>query len=52
MDRLLIGDQKFSKHIYHSILCIGALVAHQEDDGYGLLTRLAHPISASAPKLC
>jgi 3'-5' exonuclease len=25
-----MGD-KFPKHIYHSIICIGALVAHQED---------------------
>jgi 3'-5' exonuclease len=28
--RELIGD-KFPKHIYHSIICIGALVAHRED---------------------
>jgi predicted PolB exonuclease-like 3'-5' exonuclease len=27
----LIGD-KFPKHIYHSIVCIGALVAHREND--------------------
>jgi hypothetical protein len=26
-----MGD-KFPKHIYHSIVCIGALVAHREDD--------------------
>ena len=26
-----IGD-KFPKHIYHSIVCIGALVAHREQD--------------------
>ena len=26
-----MGD-KFPKHIYHSIICIGALVAHQEND--------------------
>ena len=26
-----LGD-KFPKHIYHSIVCIGALVAHREDD--------------------
>ena len=25
--REAIGD-KFSKHIYHSIMCIGALIAH------------------------
>ena len=29
--REAIGD-KFPKHIYHSIICIGALVAHLEDD--------------------
>jgi 3'-5' exonuclease len=29
--REVMGD-KFPKHIFHSIVCIGALVAHQEDD--------------------
>ncbi len=29
--REVLGD-KFPKHIYHSILCIGALVAHKEND--------------------
>lgn len=24
--------EKFPKHIYHSIICIGALIAHQETD--------------------
>ena len=24
--------REFPKHIYHSIICIGALIAHQEDD--------------------
>src|SRR5258705_10832391 len=28
--RAAMGD-KFPKHIYHSIICIGALVAHQEN---------------------
>jgi 3'-5' exonuclease len=28
--RVAMGD-KFPKHIYHSIICIGALVAHRED---------------------
>ncbi len=28
--RAALGD-KFPKHIYHAIICIGALVAHQED---------------------
>src|ERR1700756_5249032 len=29
--RAELGD-KFPKHIYHSIICIGALIAHQQDD--------------------
>src|SRR5207302_96176 len=29
--RAAMGD-RFPKHIYHSIICIGALVAHQEND--------------------
>ena len=29
--REAVGD-KFPKHIYHSIVCIGALVAHKESD--------------------
>jgi 3'-5' exonuclease len=29
--RAAMGD-KFPKHIYHSIICIGALVAHQDND--------------------
>ena len=28
--RAAMGD-KFPKHIYHSIICIGALIAHRED---------------------
>jgi 3'-5' exonuclease len=31
--REAIGD-KFPKHIYHSIVCIGALVAHREQGGW------------------
>src|SRR5262245_47619058 len=31
--REAIGD-KFPKHIYHSIICIGALVAHQDNGGW------------------
>ena len=34
--RAAIGD-KFPKHIYHSIICIGALVAHQENDSWRVL---------------
>jgi 3'-5' exonuclease len=29
--RAELGD-KFPKHIYHSIICIGALIAHLQDD--------------------
>jgi predicted PolB exonuclease-like 3'-5' exonuclease len=29
--RAAIGD-KFPKHLYHSIICIGALIAHYDDD--------------------
>jgi predicted PolB exonuclease-like 3'-5' exonuclease len=33
--REVIGD-KFPKHIYHAIVCIGALVAHREDDHWAV----------------
>ncbi len=33
--REAIGD-KFPKHIYHSIVCIGALVAHKERDHWAI----------------
>jgi 3'-5' exonuclease len=33
--REAIGD-KFPKHIYHSIVCIGALIAHREPDHWAL----------------
>jgi predicted PolB exonuclease-like 3'-5' exonuclease len=36
-----MGD-KFPKHIYHSIICIGALVAHQED-GHWTIDALGTP---------
>jgi hypothetical protein len=31
--REVMGD-KFPKHIYHSIACIGALIAHRDNDGW------------------
>lgn len=31
--RAEMGD-KFPKHIYHSIICIGGLIAHQENDSW------------------
>src|SRR5476649_2632401 len=33
--REAIGD-KFPKHVYHSIVCIGALVAHKERDYWAI----------------
>jgi predicted PolB exonuclease-like 3'-5' exonuclease len=30
-----MGD-KFPKHIYHSIICIGALIAHEEDSRWAV----------------
>jgi predicted PolB exonuclease-like 3'-5' exonuclease len=39
--RAAMGD-KFPKHIYHSIICIGALVAHQED-GHWVVDALGAP---------
>ena len=45
--REAIGD-KFPKHIYHSIVCIGALIARQKITA-GSSTHLAHRMSASGP---
>ena len=39
--REAIGD-KFPKHIYHSIICIGALIA-REDDGHWVVDALGAP---------
>jgi hypothetical protein len=33
--REAMGD-KFPKHIYHSIVCIGALIAHRENDRWSV----------------
>ena len=33
--REAIGD-KFPKHVYHSIVCIGALIAHREPDHWAV----------------
>ena len=33
--REVLGD-KFPKHIYHSIVCIGALIAHREPDHWAV----------------
>jgi hypothetical protein len=33
--RAELGD-KFPKHIYHSIICIGALIAHRDNDHWSV----------------
>jgi predicted PolB exonuclease-like 3'-5' exonuclease len=40
--RAELGD-KFPKHIYHSIICIGALVAHRGDGGWWIVDALGAP---------
>jgi len=40
--RAELGD-KFPKHIYHSIICIGALVAHREEGGHWVVGALGAP---------
>jgi predicted PolB exonuclease-like 3'-5' exonuclease len=40
--RAELGD-KFPKHIYHSIICIGALVAHSEEGGQWIVDALGAP---------
>jgi predicted PolB exonuclease-like 3'-5' exonuclease len=40
--RAELGD-KFPKHIYHSIICIGALVAHREEAGHWIVDALGAP---------
>src|ERR1700756_5546571 len=33
--RAELGD-KFPKHVYHSIICIGALIAHRDNDHWSV----------------
>jgi predicted PolB exonuclease-like 3'-5' exonuclease len=40
--RAEMGD-KFPKHIYHSIICIGALVAQQDNNGHWTIDALGAP---------
>jgi hypothetical protein len=47
--REAMGD-KFPKHIYHSIICIGALVA-QRDNAIGKGVPWAHPTSGNGRQL-
>src|ERR1700746_1977555 len=46
--RVALGD-KFPKHIYHSIVCIGALVAHRED-GRWIVDALGAPHVGERPE--
>jgi 3'-5' exonuclease len=41
--------EKFPKHVYHSIVCIGALVAHREAERW-LVERWALHIAMIAPR--
>jgi 3'-5' exonuclease len=43
--RAAMGD-KFPKHIYHSIVCIGALIAHHDGDHW-VVDSLEHRTSGS-----
>ena len=47
--RAELGD-KFPKHIYHSIICIGALVAHREDGDCWVVDALGAPTSGTGPR--
>jgi 3'-5' exonuclease len=47
--RAELGD-KFPKHIYHSIICIGALVAHREEGGRWTVDALGAPHSGERPE--
>jgi hypothetical protein len=40
--RAELGD-KFPKHIYHSIICIGALVARREEGGHRIVDAIGAP---------
>jgi 3'-5' exonuclease len=46
--RAAMGD-KFPKHIYHSVICIGALVAHQQNGGSWLIDALGAPSISERP---
>src|SRR6516165_2888923 len=47
--RAAMGD-KFPKHIYHSIVCIGALVAHRENGGPWVIDALGAPHVGERPE--
>jgi predicted PolB exonuclease-like 3'-5' exonuclease len=47
--RAAMGD-KFPKHIYHSIVCIGALVAHRDNGGPWTIDALGAPHVCERPE--
>ena len=47
--RAALGD-KFPKHIYHSIVCIGALVAHRDGGGHWIVDALGAPHVGERPE--
>jgi predicted PolB exonuclease-like 3'-5' exonuclease len=47
--RAELGD-KFPKHIYHSIICIGALVAHREESSHWIVDALGAPHVGERPE--
>jgi len=47
--RAELGD-RFPKHIYHSIICIGALVAHLENSGHWIVDALERRTWVSDPR--
>jgi predicted PolB exonuclease-like 3'-5' exonuclease len=47
--RAAMGD-KFPKHIYHSIICIGALVAHRDEGGHWIVDALGAPHVGERPE--
>jgi hypothetical protein len=46
--REAMGD-KFPKHLYHSIICIGALIAHRNDDHW-VVDSIGTPHVGNVPK--
>jgi predicted PolB exonuclease-like 3'-5' exonuclease len=47
--RAELGD-KFPKHIYHSIICIGALVAHRDEGGCWIVDAIGAPHVGERPE--
>jgi predicted PolB exonuclease-like 3'-5' exonuclease len=47
--RAELGD-KFPKHIYHSIICIGALVAHRNEGGHWTVDAIGAPHVGARPE--